>query len=224
MSEVRIRKMRNSMNRRLTVVDNSLSKSRKPYTRNTDSFLDPARFETKLLSDHKKHKPRGSMHPYKLNSLFNDSPSKNSLVSLQIPKPLDSPIKFKIIKSGDQKIQIESLDSLLKKCNDIQEDSKTSRVLIGYNKVNSSMRKLRRSIEKYQEDIVEKASQETAEKSLRVDAKILRLQLNLEADKLVIRHKKIWKFSTPSITKKTQKLIEFVDKEFGSRKILQKSN
>ncbi|OMJ82006.1 hypothetical protein SteCoe_17389 [Stentor coeruleus] len=162
-----------------------------------------------------------SSHAYQ--SIFNSSNSKNILTH-DTSSPLSLQPKTKTrnhIKKHHTRI--ESLDILVKHCESMRVASKTSRILLKHNrKACNSIKRIKKDIESCQKINPELASTQKTERNLKMDAQILRLELGLETEKHQGKRKKIWKFATPAITKKTERLIQAIEKHFESRKNLKK--
>ncbi|OMJ89339.1 hypothetical protein SteCoe_8543 [Stentor coeruleus] len=124
-----------------------------------------------------------------------------------------------------QHSRLESLNFLVKHCEDIQEEGKTSRSLIKQNrKANDSINRIKRDIQCCQNISVDAVNKQKSVKNMRIDAQIMRIELGIETEKYNGKNKRIWKFVTPAITKRTEKLMKSVEKHLESRKNLRRMN
>lgn len=127
----------------------------------------------------------------------------------------DSEIRSKILTRN--RTRVESLDNLMKKCNDFNEEVKSTKQISIYNKeAGKSIKRIRKSLNLYSEN-----SQEISSKGLKKDAQVLNDHLSL-ATKNLKTAGKVWKFSSRNISKKTEKLMEQVKHQLTSRKRLRK--
>jgi hypothetical protein len=105
----------------------------------------------------------------------------------------------------------------MKKCNDFNEEVKSTRHISLYNKqAGQSIRRIRKSL-----NMSHEASAEINSKNLRKDAQVLNDHLKI-ATKNLKTGKSVWKFSSRNISKKTEKLMEMVNQQLTSRKKLRK--
>lgn len=167
--------------------------------------------------------PNESLTSQAYQSIFNSSNSKNTLTHDN-----SSPISAQPLTKARKHIKkhhtrIESLDMLVKHCENMQGVVKTSRILLKHNKkACDSINRIKKDIESCQKINPDLVSTQKTERNLKMDAQVLRLELGLETEKHQGRRKKIWKFATPAITKKTERLIQAIEKHFESRKNLKK--
>jgi hypothetical protein len=191
----RIKRILNNPTRRLTMPNEneSVLRMKKPRNRKTNSFLDQKQIFGLQKQDFMNKNTRKSFNLNKISSIFEDSPSKVSLNSGSKESKYKDLVNYNIrkIQLRRQRSRVESLDNLVQKCSDIQEDSKTSRVRLACQKANDSANRLKKSIEKCQEKSLELINKNTTEKSLRADAKMLRQQLGLVTEKYRKKNYKI---------------------------------
>ena len=105
----------------------------------------------------------------------------------------------------------------MKKCNDFNEEVKSTKQISMYNKeAGKSIKRIRKSLNLYSDN-----SHEISSKGLKKDAQVLNDHLSL-ATKNLKTARKVWKCSSRNISKKTEKLMEQVKHHLTSRKRLRK--
>ena len=219
------KRIRNDSNQRLTLLPSAIFATKitkKSVSRKTHSFINIQYSQNQTCEASKPnwHKSKNPLFLETFKSIFNENPLKQSAFSTS--KALIDSIRIKNSQFKRQRSRVESLDNLLQQCNDIQEESKTARCsLSGQQTVKNSIQRLEKSIDKCQEKFDDSIINKRSENSLREDAKIMKQQLGIVIEKYSKSKKKIWKFSTPAITKRTEKLLASVENGFKSRKHLQ---
>ena len=168
-----------------------------------------------------KNNSQGTLFQYQYSTLFEDSHKKLSSRLLGKEMRVTNSAKKIRVTKGDLEKQkrVDSLEKLMKKCKEIKEDYKSTSVLSSYKKINHDLNKLKSSIEKIQENNGDASAKLVSEKLLRSDSKIIRSQLSY-TEKLQKKHKSIWKYSTHSMNKRTERLIAAIDTKFKAKQIL----
>lgn len=226
MSEIKIHKPGNGFHKRVTnpihIIPQRVHFRRK--SRVSDSFIQ----ENHYLRLSEPYNPNdlppldpSIFQPY--YSIFNSSNSKNTLSrDHSSPNSAQRPrYSRKLVKKLHSRV--ESLNLLVKQCVNIQEDGKTSRILLKHSKkACDSILRIKKDIESCQEISHDIISSEKSVKNMKIDAQALRLQLGIDTEKHKGKKKRIWKFVSPALTKKTEKLIMSVEKKLESRKSLRK--
>ena len=222
----RLRRIRNESTKRVNAGNNpvEIMQDARKSNRRANSFLNHGGFQCHRSEDrYSAHKSRKSLILNNFPSIFADSPSKQSFHSLQ--KELKSENSLNNLKTRDSQLKkkqkrVESLNNLLLECSNIQEQAKTTRVSLSSNrKVKESIHKLRVFIEKHEEKSLEKINHKNSEILVKGDIKILRDELGVETSRHRLTNKRIWKFSTPAITKKTEKLLASVETKLNPKKL-----
>ena len=172
--------------------------------------------------------PQADISPLSLSNLNDDklSPQKESIFQIFFSNLTvfsasptksrnDSEIRSKVLTRN--RTWVESLDNLMKKCNDFNEEVKSTKQISMYNKeAGKSIKRIRKSLNLYSDN-----SHEISSKGLKKDAQVLNDHLSL-ATKNLKTARKVWKFSSRNISKKTEKLMEQVKHHLTSRKRLRK--
>jgi hypothetical protein len=183
---------------------------------------------TRIHSRHLTSFPQYEVSPLSQSNLQEEKPSPQKNPNFQIllsnfsvfsasPVKARSDSEVKTSRLVRTKTRVESLDNLMKKCNDFNEEVKSTRHISLYNKqAGQSIRRIRKSL-----NMSHEASAEINSKNLRKDAQVLNDHLKI-ATKNLKTGKSVWKFSSRNISKKTEKLMEMVNQQLTSRKKLRK--
>ena len=172
--------------------------------------------------------PQADISPLSLSNINDDklSPQKESIFQIFFSNLTvfsasptksrnDSEIRSKVLTRNSTRV--ESLDNLMKKCNDFNEEVKSTKQISMYNKeAGKSIKRIRKSLNLYSDN-----SHEISSKGLKKDAQVLNDHLSL-ATKNLKTARKVWKFSSRNISKKTEKLMEQVKHHLTSMKRLRK--
>ncbi|OMJ80793.1 hypothetical protein SteCoe_18846 [Stentor coeruleus] len=149
------------------------------------------------------------------------SPEKNLTRKLLLKDQISikSPNKIRISRTDRNKRQrLDSLDHLVKKCTEIQDDFNSSSALTGIKKYSNSMESLGKAIEKFQFEDLTNAHEEVLESEdlMRNDSKNIRQQISY-VENIRKKSKQVWKFQSHAISRKTERLVALIAKKLNEK-------
>lgn len=223
MSDIRIQKLQYSLHKRFTNPPTSILNRLyfRKESKGPVSFFNESHINLKEENKIQDSAPNDSVILKIYPSIFNLSNAKKTLSR----KNSGSNSVQRARNCGKQLLKqhsrLESLNFLVRHCENIQEEEKTSRVLLKQNrKASDLINRIKKDIHYCQNISVDAVNKQKSAKNMRIDAQIMRLELGIETEKYNGRNKRIWKFATPAITKRTEKLIQSVEKHLESRKLI----